>query len=134
MVPVTAGLQQTHTPAVIIYITVCYECRTTQTSPFMDQAVPPTVIRVITLVLKFILKWKLIMAKFEIHASKPDGSTTVLYYDNMTSILTWEDGTKVIDQPSQQNGYGKITKNNNSIFIVNNIWDICCIIFFVFFT
>lgn len=54
------------------------------------------------------------MAKFKVYAKQRlSKQEIVLYYDNMTSILTWEDGTKVIDQPSQQNGYGKITKNNN---------------------
>ena len=54
------------------------------------------------------------MAKFKVYAKQRlSKQEIVLYYDNMTSILTWEDGTKVIDQPSQQNGYGKITKNDN---------------------
>lgn len=43
------------------------------------------------------------MAKFEIHATRNDGLATVLYYDNMTSELTWQNGTPVLPQPKARN-------------------------------
>lgn len=37
------------------------------------------------------------MAKFKIHALQADGQKAVMYYDNQSSALTWEDGKPVVE-------------------------------------
>lgn len=44
------------------------------------------------------------MAKFEIHARAPNGSATVLHYDNQASTLTWANGTDVMTTQPVQRG------------------------------
>ena len=44
------------------------------------------------------------MAKFEIHATRSkDGANAIFHYDNMTSELTWANGTPVLPPPQERN-------------------------------
>ena len=59
------------------------------------------------------------MAKFEIHASKPDGSTTVLYYDNMTNDEISQRGKEKFFRTELMEKIIKYKKINKGKFYVN---------------